>query len=292
MNTTIRTLMVLTCCASASPGLAVAAEGRVVSVSVAEEPTVDGNGADPAWKSASEAMVTARGVFPAGSAKATEVGIRSVYTNTHVYFLVRWRDAVPDDRAHKPFVWDAGKNAYAEGPEREDMLALAFEHTGPFIADMLSTEEAVWDVWQWKATRTNPQGFAMDRTHRHTREQWEGKGRSHPARNGQPIWIARPEDAGDTVEKKQPAPATKGAEHVPQYLPGTPTGSAADVRAKGAWADGWWTLELERRLDTGHADDTAFDPQRTYKMAISTHDRTGDMDKASGVIELAFAKKR
>jgi hypothetical protein len=106
--------------------------------------------------------------------------------------------------------------------------------------------------------------------------------------NGKPIWIARLEDAGDTVERKQPAPKEHQGDRIPQYLPGTPSGSAADVRAKGTWSDGWWTLELERKLDTGHADDTAFDPSRTYRMAVSVHDRTGDMDKASGVIELAF----
>ena len=211
-----------------------------------------------------------------------------MHTETHVYFLMRWRDETRDDQAHKPFVWDAGKSVYVEGPEREDMFALAFVHTGPFTADMLSPVEAVWDVWHWKATRTNPQGFAMDRTHRYARQQWEGKGKSHTAKNGEPIWIARPEDAGDTVEKKRPAPASREAERVPQYLPGTPSGSAADVRAKGAWSDGWWTLELERKLSTGYPDDTEFDPKRTYKLAVSAHDRTGDMDKASGVIELAF----
>jgi hypothetical protein len=291
MKSSIVTLTGLACCAWSSLGLAAGVEGRVVSVMVIQAPAVDGNGADPSWRAAKEATVTAKGVLPANSAKAAEVGVRSVHTDTHVYFRVRWRDETRDDRAHKPFVWDAGKNAYAEGPDREDMLALAFEHTGPFTADMLSPEEAIWDVWHWKATRTNPQGFAMDRTHRYTREQWEGKGRSHPARNGQAIWIARPEDAGDTVEKKQAAPTAKGEDQVPQYLPGTPTGSAADVRAKGGWSDGWWTLELERKLDTGHPDDTPFDPKRTYKMAVSAHDRTGDMDKASGVIELAFEKR-
>jgi hypothetical protein len=93
------------------------------------------------------------------------------------------------------------------------------------------------------------------------------------------------------VEKKQPQPTSEKGERVPQYLPGTPTGSAADVRAKGAWADGWWTLELERKLVTGHPDDTPFDPKKVYKTAVSAHDRTGDMDKASGVIELTFGKK-
>lgn len=291
MKSHIAALTGLACCTWSSPGFGAGVEGRVASVKVTQAPAVDGNGADPAWRSAKETTVTAKGVFPANAAKTTEVGVRSVHSGTHVYFLVRWRDETRDDRAHKPSVWDAGKSAYVEGPDREDMLALAFEHTGPFTADMLSPEEAVWDVWHWKATRTNPQGFAMDRTHRYTREQWEGKGKSHPARNGQPIWIARPEDAGDTVEKKQPAPTAKGADQVPQYLPGTPTGSAADVRAKGAWSDGWWTLEFERKLVTGHPDDTPFDTKRTYKMAVSTHDRTGDMDKASGVIELAFENR-
>jgi hypothetical protein len=91
------------------------------------------------------------------------------------------------------------------------------------------------------------------------------------------------------VETKQPAPAERRADRVPQYLAGTPSGSAADVRAKGTWASGWWTVELARRLDTGHADDTAFDPALLYRMAISVHDRTGDMDEASGAIGLAFA---
>lgn len=291
MKGTVAALATLFCCVQPFQGFAAGTEGKLLSVKVAQGPALDGKGDDAAWKSGKETKVVAKGVFPANAAKSTEVHIRSAHTDTHVYFLVRWRDETRDDVAHKPFVWDAGKNAYVEGPEREDMLGLAFEHTGPFTADMLSPEEAVWDVWHWKATRTNPQGFAMDRSHRYSRQQWQGTGRSHPARDGQPIWIARAEDAGDTVEKKQPAPATRGAERLPQYLPGTPTGSAADVRAKGAWSDGWWTLELERKLSTGYPDDAAFDLKRTYKMAVSVHDRTGDMDQASGVIELAFAAK-
>lgn len=266
------------------------AEQRLLSARVAQGPAIDGDASDGAWTAAKETKTVAKGVFPQNSGKATEVTLRSVHTDTHVFVLVRFRDETRDDQAHKPWVWDAGKGAYVEGPEREDMFALAFEHTGPFTGDMLSPDEAVWDVWHWKATRTNPQGFAMDRSHRYTRQQWEGKGKSHTARNGEAIWIARPEDAGDTVEKKQPAPASRAADVVPQYLPGTPSGSAADVRAKARWSDGWWTLELERKLDTGHPDDVAFDPKRTYRMAVSAHDRTGDMDKASPVLELGFGK--
>jgi hypothetical protein len=206
----------------------------------------------------------------------------------HIYFLVRWKDDTKDDVAHKPWVWSTERNVYEQGAEREDMFAFGFQHTGVFTEDMLSGEPAVWDVWHWKATRTNPQGYAMDKSHHHTLEKPSGKATSYQARNGRTIWIARPEDAGDTLEKKQPAPDAYQQDRLPQYVPGTPNGSAADVLAKGRWADGWWTLEIKRRLDTGHPDDTVFDTDRTYPMAVSTHDRTGEMDKASGVIDLAF----
>jgi len=265
--------------------------GRLLSARVAKAPLLDGRADDEAWKGAQEVRVVAKGVFPANEAKSTDVSLRSVRTDTHIYFLVRWKDETKDAEMHKPFAWDAAKNAYVEGPEREDMFSLAFEHTGPFDPDMLAGVESIWDVWHWKATRTNPQGYAMDRTHRYSKEQWQGKGKSFKDRKGQTIWIARLEDAGDTVEKKVAAPTAKQDDRAPQYAPGAPTGSAADVKAKGAWEGGWWTLELERKLDTGHADDTKFEPGRAYKMAVSAHDRTGDMDKASRTFEIEISGK-
>lgn len=280
--------LLASCAASSETGRA--QEPRVVSAKFATAPTLDGKGNDAAWSAAQPAQAVAKGVLPANSGISTEVSIRSVHTDSHVYFLIRWKDETKDDQIHKPWVWDAAKKAYVEGPEREDMFSIAIELTGPFDPDMLAGVESVWDVWHWKATRTNPQGYAMDRSHRYTKEQWQGKGKSFKARNGQTIWIARPEDSGDTVEKKQPAPAEKKEDRVPQYLQPVPTGSAADVKAKGAWADGWWTLELERKLDTAHEDDTKFELGRSYKMAVAAHDRTGDMDKASGVIEVHFQK--
>lgn len=262
---------------------------RLTSFRVAEAPAVDGGAGDAVWNHARALQVTAHKVWPRPEPQVTPVVLKSVHTDTHVYFLARWRDETRDDAAHKPWVWNASKSAYEEGSGREDMFTLAFQHTGALVPDMLSGEAGVWDILQWKATRTNPQGYAMDRTHRYTPEKPAVKAKSYTARDGRTVWIARPEDAGDTVEKKQPAPAEHQGDRVPQYLPGTPSGSQADVRAKATWADGWWTLELERKLDTGHADDTAFDRELVYRMAVATHDRTGDMDKASGAIELAFA---
>jgi hypothetical protein len=264
---------------------------RLVAVFRAKPPVLDGGSDDDAWRTAPPLEVRVQRPLPPRLGESAAVELRCAYSTDSIFFQIRWRDETRDDTAHKPWVWNDSKRAYEEGPDREDALSLAFEHTGPFDADMLSGAEAIWDVWHWKAVRTNPQGFAMDRTHRYTRAKPEGKATQHQSRNNEDVWIARPEDAGDTVEKKQPAPAQRTEDRVPQYLAGTPTGSAADVHAKGAWKDGSWVLELARKLDTGHADDTRFDPAHSYRFAVGTQDRTGDMDKASGIIELTFRAK-
>lgn len=264
---------------------------KLVALKVTQPPALDGRADDAAWKSAKPVELVAQGVMPKTRDTSSKVTVRAACTDTHLYMLVEWTDETKSDVGHKTFAWDATKNAYAEDKDREDMLSVAFEHAGPFTGDMLSPEEAVWDIWHWKAFRTNPQGFAMDKTHRYFKQQPQIKANKHPAKDGSDIWIARPEDAGDTVEKKQAAPTSQQGDRVPQYLPGKPTGSAADVQAKGAWADGKWTLEFARKLNTGNPDDTAFDPARTYKMGVGVHNDTGDMDKATPVLELSFGGK-
>ena len=86
------------------------------------------------------------------------------------------------------------------------------------------------------------------------------------------------------------APAEYSGDVIPAYAIKEPTGSGADVRAKGKWENGYWTVELLRKLNTGYPDDTAFDPARTYAMAVAVQDRTGDMDKSSAMIRLRFEK--
>jgi len=157
---------------------------------------VDGKGDDSVWRSAAPLQVVAKRVLPPDIGRSTSVSIRSVHTDTHIYFLVSWEDAT-QDISHKTWIWNAEKKAYEEGLDREDMFALGFEHIGLFTADMLSPVESVWEIWHWKAFRTNPQGYAMDKTHRHTRQKPEGRANPHKARDGSEVWIARPEDAGD-----------------------------------------------------------------------------------------------
>ncbi len=261
----------------------------LVCAPVPAGPSLDGRADDGSWAMARPLMLTARRAMDPGKGASTPVTIRSVRTDTHLYFLVEWDDA-SESVSHKTWTWSKESGTYEEGKDREDMCALAFEHTGPFVADMLAGVEGVWDVWHWKAARTNPQGYAMDKTHTYTKSKPAGKANAHKTADGSEIWIARPEDAGDAAEKKQPAPTEHNGDTVPQFVPTTPSGSAADVRAKGRWSGGRWTLELQRRLDSKQADDTRFDPSRSYHMSVAVFDKTGDMDKATDAITLNFAK--
>ncbi len=262
---------------------------QLVSARVAKAPTLDGARNDEVWRAAIPLQVIARRPLPPNEGGSVPVTIRSVHTDAQIFFLVTWEDST-ESVSHKTWAWNADNQTYDQGDDREDMFALALEHTGPFDADMLAGIEAVWDVWHWKALRTNPQGYATDKTHHYTLTKPQRKAKSHTARNDKEIWIARPEDSGDSVEGKRPAPTAFDGERVAQYVPATPSGSAADVRAKGMWSSGAWTLELSRRLDTGNPDDTALDPQRLYNIAVAPFDHTGEMDKASGVIEMTFVR--
>jgi hypothetical protein len=263
---------------------------RLVAVKAAQPPALDGRADDAVWRNAPVVTMTANGVMPKTRGTSTPVTLRAAYTDTHLYLIASWNDATKDDQGHRTWKWDAEKKAYVEDTDREDMFAVGFEHTGPFVADMLAGVDATWDLWHWKAFRTNPQGFAMDKLHRYASTQPTGSANKHATKDARDTWIARPQDAGDTVEVQHPAPTEFKGDRVPRYTPGKPSGSTADVNAKGSWADGKWTVEFARRLNTGQSDDTVFDVARAYRLALSVHDRTGEMDKATEAIVLEFRK--
>ena len=55
----------------------------------------------------------------------------------------------------------------------------------------------------------------------------------------------------------------------------TGEGSRGDVAAAAVHRDGWWTVVLRRRLDTGNADDSVLVPGGTAHIAVAVFDDTG-----------------
>jgi hypothetical protein len=237
--------------------------------------------AEPAWEGAPETVVPLEGVGGPAS-----VRVRAALVDGTLHLLLRWEDAT-EDRAHRPWIRE-GDGPWKAGPDLEDQASVAFPLAGPFTADMLSPEEASWDVWHWKAFRTDPAGYAQDRVHLMSFRDPGGNRSAEPLADGRTLFIARPEDAGESVTETLPEPA-EGAEgdRAPRFRARRPTGSAADVSARGAWASGWWTLETGRALSTGQPDDRDLAGAPEVPFAIAILDRSVDDDHtASKVLRL------
>lgn len=234
-------------------------------------PVTDGRGDDAAWSGAPELAVRLEGAAGTHDAK-----LRAVVHDGTLHLLVRWNDTT-EDREHK--VWTPkAEGGFAAGPEREDVFAIGFPISGEFTGDMLSPVECVWDVWQWKSFRTDPAGYAMDKSHVHSFTDPGGKRYVHELADGRKLHIVRPEDKGTSATKTLKAPESGG--RTPQYAAQVPSGSASDVRARGTWQDGTWTLELSRPLSTGHADDAELAGRDTVAFSLAILDRADDEDHA------------
>jgi len=240
---------------------------------VMQPPKLDGSVDDAAWKVATELQLGAEGRGGEAKGKKVAVTLKAAYDKENVYFLLRWQD-VSKDETHKSWVWNESKGAYEAGPDREDNAALSFPIKGTFTANMLSGTDELWDVWHWKAFRTGPAGYAMDRTHIYSASKSEAKAKEYDAMNGAKIWIARPEDPGDSVTKEHPAPNAKQSSPPPHYEAVRPSGSAADILTGHSFENGWWTVEFARKLYTGNSDDAQFSVGNTVMMGVAVFDKS------------------
>lgn len=258
------------------------ADGPLLTTgSLAAPPSLDGKANE--WSGVSGIMVK---VVPAaqGDTKAyqgeVEVDLKAAVNGDMIYFLAQWPDSTKND-THKTLTWDKEKDGYVEGKDREDRLALKFDMGGDFTACMLSGEQYKADVWHWKAWRSQGAGLAQDKMHIFSSEKIP-KAKMHPAQNGKEIWIARPADKGDELYTSQ-KPLDNVGDVIPRYVPNTNvTGSVADVKSAATWADGVWTLELSRKLDTGHDDDLKFEKGKQYNAGAAVFDHTGDDHHSTG----------
>ncbi|MCK5361520.1 MAG: hypothetical protein KAR22_01055, partial [Gammaproteobacteria bacterium] len=73
---------------------------RLVSARVAKAPTLDGVGDDEVWKAAVPLQVIARRPLPPNEGASVPVTIRSVHTDTQIFFLVTWEDST-ESVSHK-----------------------------------------------------------------------------------------------------------------------------------------------------------------------------------------------
>ncbi len=145
----------------------------------------------------------------------------------------------------------------------------------PYPVDLTISGEKPYkaDIWYWKAFRTDPMGYADDKMHIYSSQE-STEAKNLFSKNGQPFYLDRAGDAGESAYQTQVQEEYMG-EEIPRYGHRKPKGSRADVQAKGVWQDGTWTIEFRRKLNTGHIDDVQFDPTIHYQFGVSRHEIAG-----------------
>ena len=256
------------------------AADELVAGKVSKLPTIDGKGDDEAWKAAKEVQIKMDlpDEDPPPKKSAT---LKAVHDGDSICFLLVWADPGKDDQ-HSPFIWKDPAGYEPDDEKVEDACSLAFELEGKFDSDMKAGIESKWDVWEWGASRTNPSGFALDRTHVYSKTAPAPpvRGRRLTDRAGGQIYFTHPVDAGTPCYAKIELPEKKATPVVLQFPSQKPAGSAGDVQAKGEYANGKWTVEFRRKLNTGNKDDTVFAAGKSYGIAVATFDKSekGDHD--------------
>lgn len=243
---------------------------EIVALKVETEPEIDGRGDDLVWSRATPITLRLKG----GSGEIPLM-LRAIRTEDRIFFLVEWPDPT-EDRAHRPWIWDEKSQRYHEGEALEDALVFRFETGCRWVPELDAGLENESDVWIWRAARTDPVGYADDmwlilmevpspsRDYRGSKRlpvsSPDPRWRLRVNRDGsldytleQPepeMWYTHYGDLGTPSFRRQDPPAKYEGDMVLQFVPEVPTGSASDVKAKGVWEKGRWTVELGRTLKT------------------------------------------
>jgi len=236
------------------------AEQSIVSTKVNTPPLIDGDINEQTWQAIKPVVIE-------DQASGNMILLRSVYSGDKVYFSVWFSDSV-ETPLHKPWIWDKDKEAYETGAHREDTFVFKWNMMDKKVnLSNFSDNSYMADVWYWKANRTNPAGYADDKNQKLS-DSPSKKSTELVSSTGKKRFLSRRSDKGKPAyEEFKPTSFIEAL--IDRYPKSTPEGSRADVIAKGKWQGGYWTIEFERKLDTGYTDDIQFDLSKEYLFGVS-----------------------
>lgn len=245
-----------------------------------------------------------------------KVMVQAAYDDQYIVMRVEWEDAT-ESAMKSAWTWD-GESFEKSGGEDRLMLAWPIT-TNPEFASKgcglachnedddqdnwwmgADDEDTRYDAWHWKASRTNPLGYADDKWWgAQTEPEAYGKGSrhgdakdsggyadNHNEEGTGPLYMHGTDlsspllFAGDAVDidTSQLSPG----DVVPGYVLEYPVGSRGDIQVIGVWEDGKWTLVVRRLLNTGNDDDIVFVPPRSVPFGLSVVDDGGGLDHTVG----------
>ena len=236
------------------------------AIHVTEPPVIDGLATDVVWEKAQE-------IKTHDKAADLTVSLKAVYTDSEIFLLVIFPD--PDEsRTHKSWTWDKGRELYTVGNDREDVFVIKWS------MDIKATGLSIYadnphraDIWYWKACRTDGAGFADDKSHVYSQKENRDATKTI-SRSGKTMYLLRNGDEGTSAFTIDLRSDYEG-DILPRFLIKQPTGSRADVKAKGRWENGAWTIEFRRNFLTGNQDDVQFNTTQKFLLGVSRYEIAG-----------------
>lgn len=238
---------------------------QLISHYVMSPPKIDGSDNDKVWQKAKPITVL-------DFSSQRPIILKSIHTDKMIFVLAKFPDKAPSE-SHKTWGWDYEDEIYKQLKDREDVCAIKWSMVGNNVSlSLRQPMEHKADVWFWKAHRTNPAGFADDKWQALTKQKYP-KTNLIVSAVGEKYYLQRSGDKGRSAYKTKIVFAYQG-DILPKFVPQQPTESRSDIKAKGEWKKGYWTVEFARKLDTGHKDDIAFRGGGTYLFGISLYELT------------------
>ncbi len=239
------------------------ADQTLIARKVNQGPVIDGVGEEKAWSKAGE-------ITTHDKIADIDMTLKAVYTDKEIFFLVSYPDK-DESRMHRSWVWNKKTEEYDGGKDREDVFVLKWNMVGKQVdLSVFADNPYKADVWFWKACRTDPSGYADDKV-QHLSAEPRKKAKEISHKFGKKTYLQRLGDSGDSAFKSTLLVEYKG-DVVPRFKSRIPTLSRADIKAKGVWADGRWTIEFGRILDTANQDDILLNPKKTYLFGVSRYE--------------------
>jgi hypothetical protein len=283
---------------------------------------------DPVWGTIPASMVQVAGRLELADIQEF-VSTRVIFTQDEIFFLISWDDPtqstvkqswhfdgehwshLPGDEDRLALLFEIGRiqqfatkscavvcHSPADLPREQWKLAT-------------KTQAEKGDLWHWKAARSAHYGYADDgwlTVAGNPSGSYRETGRRNDAGEGGDVHNEEPGGMLPRYMFKNPPPAGehgillfeeavpidpsfafKAGDVIPYRLPVLPKGSRFDVKAESRHADGRWTVMLRRALQTGNADDVAFDTRKRYSFAMAVFDDSGaDHSKATRSLALQF----
>ncbi|MHA2224926.1 MAG: ethylbenzene dehydrogenase-related protein [Candidatus Hodarchaeales archaeon] len=258
--------------------------------------TLDATATESFWDDAASLVLSDVG------SSTVDITLLAKHDGTYLYVYANWTDATKSDTRKG---WEYNGTHWSNVGGNEDRLNFAWSNdslVSPVCGHNPGDSSGLlFDVWHWKATRTDPAGWADDK-------YWDGSGRHSDAKTAggykensvvyqaadaaeitsklgnsssvssfsnddRPYWDA----SGNVIAWSNGVNSTTLSDTITGYKTDLPTGSRGDVNVASNHDGSAWHVEYKRKLDTGNlADDIAFEVGTSYTFYVSFHDNSGD----------------